>query len=131
LLTEKHQIQIFTGTSEHHSSKESKSIIFAPGDHYKEQWLQINFDDEQIVNCIRLNERIQDGQQIKSFSIKLYDKNFTALYTNTYTTVGHQRIITFPTQKIKYLEVRILDAKQSPVISGIDVFHIPEELVEQ
>jgi len=131
LLTEKHQIQICKGTADHHSSFDAKSIIFEPGSNYTEEWLRIHFDDEQIINCIRLNERIQTGQQIKSFSIKLYDKNFGLLYDNKYTTIGHQRILTFPPKKIKYIEVRILDAKQSPVISGMDVFRIPEKLVEQ
>ncbi len=130
LLKKKHRIQIFDGNTEQ-DSNDSKSIIFEPGNKYKEQRLQIKFDDEQIINCIRLNERIQNGQQIKSFSIKLYDKNFTLLYNNTYTTIGHQRILSFPAKKIKYIEVRILDAKQSPVINGIDVFRIPEKLVEQ
>jgi alpha-L-fucosidase len=105
--------------------------MFEPGNNYKQQWLEIYFDDEQIVNCIRLNERIQNGQQIKSFSIKLYDKNFNLVYNNKYTTIGHQRILSFPAKKIKYIEVRILDAKRRPVISKIDVFHIPEKLVEQ
>jgi alpha-L-fucosidase len=131
LLNEKHLIQICTGTADHHSSIDAKSIIFEPGNNYTGEWLRIHFDDEQIINCIRLNERIQYGQQIKSFSIKLYDKNFGLLYDNTYTTIGHQRILTFPPKKIKYIEVRILDAKQSPVISGMDVFRIPEKLVEQ
>ena len=130
LLKKKHRIQIFDGNTEQ-DSNDSKSIIFEPGNKYKEQRLQIKFDDEQIINCIRLNERIQNGQQIKSFSIKLYDKNFTLIYNNTYTTIGHQRILSFPAKKIKYIEVRILDAKQSPVINGIDVFRIPEKLVEQ
>jgi alpha-L-fucosidase len=131
LLKEKHQVEIFKGTTGQHSSIGTKSIIFEPGNHFKEQWLQINFEDEQIVNCIRLNEKIQYGQQIKSFSIKLYNKNFEPLYSNTYTTIGHQRILSFPPKKIKYIEVRILDARQNPVIDGIDVFHIPEKLVEQ
>lgn len=131
LLGEKHRIQILKGTSEKHSSLESENTIFEPCNHYTEEWLQIHFDDEQIVNCIRLNEGIQYGQQIKSFSIKLYDKNFELLYNNSYTTIGHQRILTFPGKKIKYIEVRILDAKQNPVISGIDVFRISEKLVEQ
>ena len=124
------RIQIFDGNTEH-DSNDSKSIIFEPGNKYKEQRLQIKFDDEQIVNCIRLSERIQNGQQIKSFSIKLYDKDYILLYNNTYTTIGHQRILSFPAKKIKYIEVRILDAKQSPVVNGIDVFRVPEKLVEQ
>src|SRR5579863_2105474 len=131
LLNEQHQIQIFNGSRDQHATINTKSIIFEPGENYKKQWLQIDFEDEQMVNCIMLNEKIQDGQQIKSFSIKLYDKNFEPLYNNTYTTIGHQRILSFPAKKIKYIEVHILDAKRSPAISGMEIFHIPEELVEQ
>jgi alpha-L-fucosidase len=131
LMKKKHRIEIYEGATELHSPNYKDSIIFAPNRNYKKEWLRVSFDDEQMVNCIKLKERIQDGQQIKSFSIQLLDKNFTVLYTNTYSTIGHQRILSFPQQKIKYIEVRILDAKQRPVISGIDVYHIPENLVEQ
>jgi alpha-L-fucosidase len=131
VLIKKHRIEIYEGTNEPYSPYYKDSVIFNPGKNYKIKSLQISFEDEQMVNCLSLNERIQDGQQIKSFSIKLYDKNFTVLYQNTYFTIGHQRILSFSAKKIKYIEVRILDAKQNPVISGIDVFHIPEKLVEQ
>jgi alpha-L-fucosidase len=131
MLMKKHQIEIHEGTTETHSLNFRDSIIFQPGKNYKRESLQISFEDEQMVNCLSLSERIQDGQQIKSFSIKLYDKNFTVLYQNTYSTIGHLRIVRFPTQKIKYIEVRILDAKSGPEINGIDVFRIPENLLKQ
>ena len=120
-----------TGESDVYIYVDPKNIKYDMGNYYRIHPLRITFDDEQIVNCIKLKEDIQYGQQIKSFSIRLYDNKFTLLYEKEATTIGHQRILSFPAKKIKYIEVHILDAKQNPVISGIDVFHIPEKLVEQ
>jgi alpha-L-fucosidase len=131
LLKKGFRVKIYAGAADQFTFADSKKIKFEPGNNYKKKLLQIIFDDEQIVNCIKLNEEISAGQQVKSFSIKLYDKNFALMYEKTNTTIGHQRILSFPAKKIKYIEVRILDAKQNPVINGMDVFRIPEKLVEQ
>jgi alpha-L-fucosidase len=131
LLTQKHSVQIFEWTTAPVSLKDKNHIIFEPGKNYKKGWLEINFDEEQIVNCIKLNEKIEDGQQIKSFNIGLYDKNNTEIIEYKLTTVGHQRLVSFPNQKIKSIQIRITDAKTKPAISGMDVYHIPDQLIEQ
>ncbi len=45
--------------------------------------------------------------------------------------MGRRRIVSFPSKKIKYIEVQITDAKQNPVISGLEAYHIAEKLIEQ
>ena len=67
------------------------------GKKYKEALLEIHFNHETKVNCILLKEALQWGQRVKSFNIKLYNNN-SLLYSNSYTTIGHQRIISFPTR---------------------------------
>jgi alpha-L-fucosidase len=110
---------------------DSGKIIYKPRPPYEKDVLRISFGDEQIVNCIRLNEKVSDGQKIKSFTISLFDKNDSLLSKNAYTTIGHQRILSFPTKKIKYIEFQIEDAKQNPIVTGIQIYRIPEKLVEQ
>jgi alpha-L-fucosidase len=109
----------------------SDTIHYNPGSDYKNDKLQIIFDDEQIVNCLRLNEKVSNGQEIKSFTVSLFDKNNSLVYQNVYTTIGHQRILSFPSKKIKYIEFHIDDAKRNPSISEIHVYNIPENLIEQ
>jgi alpha-L-fucosidase len=131
LLTKKHRVEIFMENSEPYSLPNKDSIIFGTSINNKRESLGIIFDDEQIVNCIQLKEELRYGQQIKSFSIQLFDKNFKPMFEKSYSTIGHQRVLSFPAKKIKYIEVRILEAKQMPVINGMEVYHIPENLVEQ
>jgi alpha-L-fucosidase len=47
------------------------------------------------------------------------------------TTIGHQRILTFPKQAITGLRIRINDAKADPLLSGISIFRINDDLVEK
>jgi hypothetical protein len=47
------------------------------------------------------------------------------------TTIGFQRILTFPQMKTSFIAIRILDSFGNPVINRVDVFLIDEKLVEK
>jgi alpha-L-fucosidase len=131
LSKKKCSVRIYSDSSDAFISIDKKNIKYSPGNVYRINQLRVIFNNEQIVNCVKLKEDIHFGQQIKSFSVRLYDNNFKLLYEKKSTTIGHQRLLSFPSTKIKYIEVRILDAKQTPVINGMEIYHIPENLVEQ
>jgi alpha-L-fucosidase len=129
VLENKHSILIWEGTMEPYSPSPNGSV-FNPFHNFKNGILEIKFDDQQTVNCILLKEKIQEGQRIKSFSIELYDGDHLKL-RSIYTTIGHQRILSFPSQKINRIQIRVLDSKSNPNISELDIYKIPEELVEK
>jgi alpha-L-fucosidase len=129
LLNKKHTTFIRKGTGEPNKQADGNKP-FNPGKNYKNVILEIRFEERQTVNCIRLNETLTGGQRIKSFEIELYDGG-NLKYKNAYTTIGHQRVISFPARIINSIRIRITDAKAEPLINGIEVFHIPDELVEQ
>ena len=101
-----------------------------PVNNFKNGILEIIFAEKQTVNCILLKEKIQEGQRIKSFSVELYEGDHLK-FRNTYTTIGHQRILSFPAQKINRIQIRVLDSKSNPDISVLEIYNIPEELVEK
>jgi alpha-L-fucosidase len=100
------------------------------GNNYKDQYLEIHFKKEVPVNCILLKEALVWGQRIKSFRIELYN-NDSLTYTVSNTTIGHERLISFPSRNCNQIRVHILDAKSDPILDGLAIFHIPGDLVER
>jgi alpha-L-fucosidase len=100
------------------------------GNDFKNEKLTIQFDDKQQINCIQLGEDLAFGQKVKSFSIEIYN-NDSLMYKNSYTTIGHQRLISFPLQMMNRLVITIQEAKGAPVQCCLEIFRIPDELVEK
>jgi alpha-L-fucosidase len=100
------------------------------GKDFKNEKLTIRFEEKQKINCIQLGEDLAFGQRVKSFSIEVYNDD-SLMYKNLYTTIGHQRIISFPTQTVNRVAIIIQEAKASPVQCCLKIFHIPDELVEK
>jgi alpha-L-fucosidase len=124
-----HSVVNLYGKNNKEISKGKNGIIYW-GNNFKDEFLEILFNREFEVNCILLKEMLQWGQRVKSFEIEIYDKD-SLLYKNTYTTLGHQRIISFPTRNCNRIIIRITDAKSEPILGDISVYHIPEMLVEK
>jgi alpha-L-fucosidase len=100
------------------------------GADYKNKFLDIRFDKITEVNCVLLKEPLQNGQRVKSFTVELLKGNRLLASLNQ-TTIGHQRILTFPKQAITGMRIRINDAKADPLLSGISIFRIDDDLVEK
>src|SRR4051794_25845565 len=71
------------------SDNDNKTFISVPPTGVK-----ISFRQERTFNCIMLQEPIQMGQRVKSFSIQMKNKNETVKEIQG-TTIGKKRIITF------------------------------------
>ncbi len=107
-----------------------KNGVIYWGNNFKDEFLEILFNKKITINCILLNEALQWGQRVKSFEIEIYDKD-SLQFKKAYTTLGHQRIISFPTRNSNRIIIRITDAKSDPRLNGLSVYHIPEMLVEK
>jgi len=100
------------------------------GKDYKNEFLDIRFNKITELNCIRLKEPLQNGQRVASFTIELLNGN-KLLSSLEQTTIGHQRILTFPTQSVTQIRIKITKAKADPLISGIAAYKIDSDLVEK
>ena len=100
------------------------------GKDYKNEFLDIRFNKITELNCIRLKEPLQNGQRVASFTIELLNGN-KLLSSLEQTTIGHQRILTFPTQAVTRIRIKITNARADPLISGIAAFKIDSDLVEK
>ena len=97
----------------------------------------ITFDEPTLLNRFVAEEDIRYGQRVKKFSLEAeVNGKWIALKDELVkdgdglTTIGHRRIICFPTVKATRLRFTILDVKAAieckPVIKRISVFLAPE-----
>jgi alpha-L-fucosidase len=102
---------------------------FNLGNAYKKDNIEIVFTKSIAVNCIFLKEAVSRGQRIKSFSIELYDGD-SLVYRANRSTVGHHRLVSFPTRHANRIHIQITDAKSDPILNGLGVYFMPEKLIE-
>lgn len=80
-------------------------------------------DDFQEFSTIDIRESIQFGQRVRAFNVEVFDSEkdrFVEIARGT--TIGAQRLLTFPKQRAYLLRVNIQSAKDSPVLSEVSVY---------
>ena len=93
----------------------------------------IDFGKPTVFNRFLAEEDIALGQRVKKFSLEaLVDGKWQSLKDalvengDGLTTIGHRRIICFPTVKATQLRFTITDAKAEPIIKKMGVYLAPE-----
>ena len=91
------------------------------------------FKQPTAMNRFVVEEDIRYGQRVKKFSLEAcVDGRWQALKDDWaeqgdgMTTIGHRRIICFPTVKATKLRFTILETKAQPVISKVGIYRAPE-----
>jgi len=81
--------------------------------------IEIHLKEAVEINAIQLMEAISMGQRIVKFEISGGNdlEKFETFAKGT--TIGHKRIVTFPTQKLKYFRIKITESKATPMISEV------------
>lgn len=90
----------------------------------------IRFEKPIKVNCLQLQEPIQMGQRVQSFTIAL-QKADGDKYVIANSTIGHKRIITFPGETVQSITIQVTAAKARPLISELAAYLVPERIVEK
>ena len=106
---------------------------WATDDDVTEASLTIDFKHMVRFNRFLAEEYIPLGQRVRRFSLEAYVngewqplKDELAAEGDGLTTIGHRRIICFPTVCTNRLRFTILESKACPLISRIGVFNAPE-----
>ena len=94
---------------------------------------QLSWDTPTAFNRFLAEEDIAKGQRVRKFSLEaLVDGKWQTLRDELVgdgdglTTIGHRRIICFPTVKATKLRFTINSYKQEPIIKKIGVYLAPE-----
>lgn len=103
----------------------NKDTYWATKDDVTEASLTVEFDSLTTLNRVLIQEYIQLGQRVKSFTIEAkVDGKWTELAEGT--TIGYKRILRFPDVSTEAIRLNIKDAKACPAISNIEIFHAPK-----
>ena len=99
----------------------------------EEEGLILDFKRPTAFNRFVVEEDIRYGQRVKKFALEAFvDGKWLPLKDELVengdglTTIGHRRIICFPTVKATRLRFTILDAKCDPIIKRTSVYLAPE-----
>jgi len=93
--------------------------------------ITIELGQATSINAIQLSEPIELGQRVFNFRINLKDDKGAILKEIKATTIGRNRILSFPSVNAKSIEVLIDGSKETPLISELAAYHIDESLIEK
>lgn len=86
--------------------------------------ITLDFRKPTTFNRFLVQEPIQLGQRVKSFSVEAFvDGKWVPIAKET--TIGYKRILRFPTVEATKLRFNVLDAKSCPLISNIEIYKAP------
>jgi len=93
--------------------------------HRSNNSIEIHFPKAVTLNTIELKEAIELGQRVIQFDVNgsSNSKDFKTIASGT--TIGHKRIIQFPTQTLKIIRIKMNEYKAQPLISSIKGYLIP------
>ena len=83
--------------------------------------VEIALDKPAIVQYITLQEYIQLGQRVKSFTVEVWKDNAWQQVASA-TTIGYKRILKITPVETSKIKISITDAKACPVISNVEIY---------
>lgn len=112
---------------------DNNATYWATDDDVTSASLTFDFDKPTTFNRFLVEEYIRLGQRVKKFSIEAYVngewkklEDQLAENGDGLTTIGHRRIICFPTVTTTAIRFSIIDSKAAPIISKVGIFLAPE-----
>lgn len=83
---------------------------------FTDNGMKIHIKQPVKLNAIQLKEKIEFGQRVISFEVKAGSNAQDAVKIFEGTTIGHKRIIQFPTTTANFFEINILSTKATPLL---------------
>ena len=83
--------------------------------------IEINLKTNKIINYVLIQEYIQLGQRVKSFTVEAFENNSWKKIAGG-TTIGYKRILRIDPVKTDKIKISITDSKACPVISTVKLF---------
>ena len=106
-----------------------KKSYWATDDDKINSSVTFTFDKPTAINRILLQEYIKLGQRIKAYNIEA-EINGEWQTIDSQTTIGYKRILRFETVTTSKFRVNFTDAKASPAISNMALYHAPMLMTE-
>jgi len=97
---------------------------------YSRAGFWIKFDSPKKINCVIVREPLNKGQFIMNATLYL-SNGADVVKEIPVTTIGHERILTFPAETLSSIRLIINNAKATASISEIETYFIDENLIEK
>ena len=98
---------------------------WSPDDGVKSADITINLGKPTQINRVVLQEYLPLGQRVREFTVLFWDNNRWQTLSNQ-TTIGHKRILVFPTLTTSKLMIIFPDMGVAPAISEVAVYKAPD-----
>ena len=99
----------------------NKNTYWATDDAVNTASIDIQLNKPSLVKYVVLQEYIQLGQRVKSFTVEAWKDNGWQQVAEG-TTIGHKRILKIEPVETSKIRVNITDSKACPVISNIALY---------
>ncbi|MBD0367436.1 MAG: alpha-L-fucosidase [Flavisolibacter sp.] len=99
----------------------NKETYWATDDAIKTGAIEIDFGKSKTIKYVVLQEYIQLGQRVKSFTIDVWQNNEWKQVAST-TTIGYKRIVKLEPVLTNKVRIQINEAKASPVLSNLEIY---------
>ena len=99
---------------------------WATSDGVTDAWLEVDLGHEEMVNRALVQEAITLGQRVEAFSIEAFTSGAWKTVAEG-TTIGHKRILRFPSISASKIRLHIKQARACPAISNFSLYHAPED----
>lgn len=99
----------------------NKDTYWATDDEVTTGSIEIDLGSTQKIKYVLIQEYIQLGQRVKSFTVEVLQNNEWKKIAEG-TTIGYKRILKLEPTETSKIRINILDAKACPVISTIEIY---------
>ena len=86
--------------------------------------VEIHMKQAVELNTLVLKEQISLGQRVVKFEVSGRNNLEQFQKITEGTTIGHKRILKFPSQKVKYLRIKVTESKATPLISIVEGYEV-------
>jgi alpha-L-fucosidase len=100
---------------------ENKQTYWVTDDNITKASIEIDLKKLTPIKYILLQEYIQLGQRVKSFTVEVW-KDDQWQQVAAATTIGYKRILKIEPVTVSKVRINILDAKASPVLSNVALY---------
>lgn len=98
---------------------------WSPVDGVKNADVTVDLGKPTSINRVVLQEYLQLGQRVREFSVLYWHNNRWKTLAD-HTTIGHKRILAFPTVSTSKLKIMFPEMGVAPAISEIAVYNAPD-----
>jgi len=105
---------------------EDAASYWATDDSVRDASIELDLGREATFDRIVLQEPIALGQRVSSFEVQAQIESGWSTVARG-TTIGHKRILVFPTVRASKVRVHILESRACPLLSRVSLHLAPQE----